>query len=34
VAFNFTIADGSVVAIHLIADPDLLRQLDLEMLTG
>jgi RNA polymerase sigma-70 factor, ECF subfamily len=33
VAFNFSLADGRVVAIHLVADRDQLRQLDLEVLT-
>ena len=32
VVFNFTIADGKIVAIDLLADPELLGQLDWEAL--
>jgi RNA polymerase sigma-70 factor (ECF subfamily) len=32
VAFGFTIADGRVVEIELLADPERLRQLDLAIL--
>jgi RNA polymerase sigma-70 factor (ECF subfamily) len=32
VVFGFTIADGRVVEIELLADPERLRQLDLAIL--
>jgi hypothetical protein len=34
VVFGFTISDGKIVAIELLADPERIRQLDLVVLGG
>jgi hypothetical protein len=34
VVFNFTIEDGKIAAIDLVAEPDRLRDLDIVVLDG